>query len=92
MGAESQRIEDAPSAIRKAFEYFDEFMDKGSFKFPLLEGVKYLDPNWQIIIGFDLGSTRESMGLIGMSEKTSPRRMGRKFLISEKDGSLIEMS
>ncbi|WP_371223063.1 hypothetical protein [Roseovarius sp. 2305UL8-3] len=92
MSLDAKPIEDAPSAIRRAFEYFEEFMDKESFKYPLLEGVKYLNPDWQIEIGFDLGSTRESMGLIGMGDKIAPRRMVRTFHISERDGTLIEMS
>lgn len=89
---DTKAVPSAPEAIRRAFEFFTEFFDQGSYSHALLEGVEYSEPNWQVEIGYDLGTTRQSLGFAGMGDKVEPRRMVRTFVISEVDGSLVRMT
>lgn len=90
MSEKIAEVSDAPSAIQRAFEFFESFMGRENLSNPLLEGVKFDDPNWLVKIGYDVGETRQSLGAFG-GERINPRRMVRTFVIGP-DGSLVEMT
>ena len=92
MDATSGKVENAPDAIRRAFEFFDEFFQRNSYSNALLEGVRYEDGQWIISIGFDLGSGSTVGGFAGLGERVEHRRVVRKFAINENDGALIQMT